>query len=73
MLIIVLEGSKSVIGSVPNTFSSRVVEVGGVCMSVCVLTVLFGEDACLNGVGQGWLNVPSMSRLRMLVLTCLAP
>jgi hypothetical protein len=42
----------------PNAFASGCVEVSSSGMCVAVFVVLGGEDACLNSVGKGWLDVP---------------
>jgi len=56
--IILLEGGKSVVGGVPNTFPSGGVEIREMFVCVGVLSILVGEDACLDNVGEGWLDVP---------------
>ena len=58
VFIVLLEGGKSVVGGVPNTFSSGVVKIGKVCVGVGVLAILVGEDACLDNVEKRWLDVP---------------
>ena len=62
--MVLLEGGKSVVGGLPNTISSGVVEIGEVFVGVCNLAILVGEDSCLDNVGKRWLDVP----VRLFVL-----